>query len=255
MDSYEEKQEARRQRYLNRAAVAASESQILHSKAHQMASCIPFGQPILVGHHSEQRDRNFRNKIHNTFEKAFDAQGKADYYRDKAESVGKGGISSDDPDAIKKLKEKLAGLEAAQATMKQANALIRKKDMEGLESLGFSQEQIQKLLTPDFAGRIGFAPSTLSNNNANIRSVRQRIVQLERAAQREDKEIEYEGFTYKEEDNRAQFIFPDKPKVEVRKLLEDNSFKWSRSRSAWVRMLNGYGKYAAARVIEKLTAK
>ena len=38
--------------------------------AHTMADGIPFGQPILVGHHSEQRDRNYRERIRNHFDKA-----------------------------------------------------------------------------------------------------------------------------------------------------------------------------------------
>lgn len=52
-----------------------------------MASIIPFGQPILVGHHSEQRDRNYRDRIHNTFGKAFAEQDKAAYYHSKAENA------------------------------------------------------------------------------------------------------------------------------------------------------------------------
>lgn len=52
-----------------------------------MASVIPFGQPILIGHPSEQRDRNYRDKIHNTFGKAFAMQDKAAYYEDKAENA------------------------------------------------------------------------------------------------------------------------------------------------------------------------
>lgn len=254
MNAYEEKQEAKRQRYLDRASSAASEARTLHDKAHNMAQCIPFGQPILVGHHSESRDRNFRNKIHNTFGKAFAANDKAKHYEQKANSVGTGGISSDDPDAIAKLKEKVADLEKAQETMKAANACIRKKDLEGLAKLGFTQEQIEKLITPGFMGRVGFAPYSLQNNNANIRATKQRIEELERAAQAEDVKKEFDGFTYKEEDNRAQFVFPGKPDEETRTILKSNAFKWSPSRGAWVRQLTGNGRYAARRVIEKLTA-
>lgn len=252
MNNYEEKQEAKRQRFLDRANGAASEARALHNKAHKMAECIPFGQPILVGHHSEQRDRNYRVKIHDTYGKAFAANDKAEYYKQKAESVGTGGISSDDPDAIAKLKEKVAKLENKQKTMKAANVCIRKKDLIGLEKLGFTQEQIKKLVNPDCMGNIGFASYSLSNNNANIRATKKRIEQLERAAQTEDKEKEFDGFTYKEEDNRVQFVFPDKPEEKIRKILSDNSFRWSPTREAWVRKLTGNGRYAAKRVIEKL---
>lgn len=51
-----------------------------------MASVIPMRQPILVGHHSEGRNRRYREKIWNTTGKSVKAQGKAGYYADKAES-------------------------------------------------------------------------------------------------------------------------------------------------------------------------
>jgi len=253
MNAYEEKQEARRERYLDRASSAASEARSLHDRAHKMAECIPFGQPILCGHHSEQRDRNFRANIHNTYGKAFAAQDKAKYYQDKADSVGKSGISSDDPDAVAKLKEKLVGLEATQERMKAANVLVRKKNTQGLLDMGFTQEGIGFLMTPDYAGRVGYPSYALTNNNATIRATKKRIEELEAAAQIENKEKEFDGFTYKEEDNRAQFIFPGKPDEETRALLKSNAFKWSPSRGAWVRQLTGNGKYAAERVIIKLT--
>lgn len=43
----------------------------LHEQAQNAASHIPFGQPILVGHHSEGRDRRTRQRISNTYDKAF----------------------------------------------------------------------------------------------------------------------------------------------------------------------------------------
>lgn len=52
------------------------EESIIGDGARDMAVQTPFGQPILVGHHSENRDRNFRDRIHNTFGKAFAEQNK-----------------------------------------------------------------------------------------------------------------------------------------------------------------------------------
>jgi hypothetical protein len=59
-----------------------------------MVEYIPLGQPILVGHHSEKRDRNFRAKIHSTMGQAVQEQKKADYYEQKAQSVGKRGFQA-----------------------------------------------------------------------------------------------------------------------------------------------------------------
>ncbi|MNQ93662.1 hypothetical protein D3C85_1091420 [compost metagenome] len=88
LNGYERKQAARRERFDDRAASLADESNQTYVRARQMASVIPFGQPILVGHHSEQCDRNYRNRIHATYGKSFQLQDKANHYEAKAASVG-----------------------------------------------------------------------------------------------------------------------------------------------------------------------
>src|SRR3546814_8527809 len=136
-----------------------------------MGEAIPFGQPILVGHYSEGRDRNYRQRIHNTYGKAFDLEKRADHYAQEAAAVGYGGISSDDPDAIQKLMHQVEQLTANQERMKKSNQVIRKhKDNpEGQHNdflvLGYSKDSAQKLLTPEFAGRVSFPCSAFTNNN------------------------------------------------------------------------------------------
>ncbi|TDX00519.1 DUF3560 domain-containing protein [Dinghuibacter silviterrae] len=80
----QERAEYRAERAEHRADKAEQKSDQLYNTAQKMASVIPFGQPILVGHHSEQRDRNYRNRIHNTFGKAFEELDKGKHYREKA---------------------------------------------------------------------------------------------------------------------------------------------------------------------------
>ena len=120
LNRYEQRLADTKARYVERAERAARDSESTYRKARQMGEAIPFGQPILVGHHSEKRDRNYRDRIHNTYGKAFALQDKAKHYEQKAASVGTGGISSDDPDAIEKLRAELANMEAAQERMKAA---------------------------------------------------------------------------------------------------------------------------------------
>jgi hypothetical protein len=261
MNSYEEKQEARRERYLARAEQARTEGRTLTERAHDMASVIPFGQPILVGHHSEKRDRAYRERIQNTFRKGFETMGKAEYYENKADSVGTGGISSDDPDAIAKLEKKLAQLIERQEMMKTANAIIRKykgdSDMQAaalIDKLHISEEAARKLLLPDVFGGFGFASFSLSNNNANIRSTKARIERLKALRERENREEEHEGYIYKEdtEENRVMFIFDGKPEDAVRDILKRHAFRWSPSRKAWVRQLTSAGRFAAQYVRKEL---
>lgn len=251
MNSYEEKQEARKERYLQKAAAAQQQSSNLFDHAHDMAKVIPFGQPIACNSNA-QRDRNYRAKIGATIDRGLKESEKSDYYTEKAATIGTGGISSDDPDAIKKLTEKLNRLQAMQEKMKASNKAIRKNDHKALQELGYTKEGIKKLFTPDCFGGIGFPAYSLQNNNAEIRRLKQRIASLTKTATCEPVVIETEHYTYKEEDNRCQFIFDGKPDEETREILKRNAFKWSPSRTAWVRQLTGNGRYAAKNVIKQL---
>src|SRR5436309_1213505 len=107
MNSYELKVEARRERLLAAADKAERLSAAMHKAASAAASVIPFGQPILVGHHSEGRDRRYRARFNAKYERSFELSKKAAALRSAAESIGKAGISSDDPDAVVKLREEL----------------------------------------------------------------------------------------------------------------------------------------------------
>lgn len=254
MNHYEDKQAARKARLEELALKAEEQADSLSVQAKKMADVIPFGQPILIGHHSEGRDHRYRARINKTFENAYALHEKAEAYREKVLSVGNGGISSDDPDAIAKLREQLTELEASQEKMKKANVLVRRQDRTGLAQLGFSEKSIDSLLAPDFCGRLGFPKFRLQNNNANIRRIKLRILALEKLRQRCDKEWQGNGYTYKEdtEDNRILFIFPGKPDEPTRSVLKDHAFRWSPTRKAWVRQLNNNGLLAAKEVKEIL---
>lgn len=261
MNSYEEKQEARRQRYLDRAEKAKNESNALYNEAHKMADVIPFGQPILIGHHSEGRDRRYRGRIHDKFGKAFAALDKSTHYEEKAARVGTGGISSDDPDALQKLRAKLEKLQCNHNLMKSVNSIIRvaKSDkgcIATLMEIGIPEKQAQELIKPDCFGYKGFAPFMLANNRNNIISVKKRIVELEAQEQRKDKREETALYIYREdsEENRVMFEFDGKPSLDIRNVLKRHGFKWSPRRLTWVRYLNNNGLYAAQEVRKHLDA-
>lgn len=259
MNSYEKKQAERRVRFQDLAGKATVQSDALYAAARKRAEAIPFGQPILIGHHSERRDRNYRASINRMTEKSFELIDKAQHYEQKAAAVGSGGISSDDPDALAKLRAELAECEGAQMRMKDANKAIRagktpEAKISALILLGFSQAEAQSLVKGDFCGRVGFASYQLSNNNANMSRIKKRIQDLEARRSRETIEVETEGYTYREdtEENRVMFEFDGKPVEEVRALLKRNAFKWSPNRGAWVRQLSNAGIYAGKQVREGL---
>jgi antirestriction protein ArdC len=60
---FEERQAERIERYHDLADKRGREANATHQEARRMAGAIPFGQPILVGHHSERRDRKYRDRM------------------------------------------------------------------------------------------------------------------------------------------------------------------------------------------------
>lgn len=159
INAHEEKTRARLERLQARAQRAADESRAGFAKAHQMAEVIPFGQPILIGHHSEKRDRSFRERIWNTQRRAYEAYEKAKRLEQRAAAAeSNGAISSDDPAALLKLRDKLAKLEAAQAKMREVNNTIRKL-------IGGAPERMQTI------GHHG----TVDEINARFREEKERV--------------------------------------------------------------------------------
>lgn len=173
---------------------------------------------------------------------------------DKIRSVGTGGISSDDPQAVEKLEAKLAALEKHQELMKAANVAIRMKDpTEGdakLAELGYTPEDIAKLRAPDFCGRIGYPAYALQNNNANIRRIRGRIAELKKRTESTPEGWEFDGgrVVVNTTENRLQVIFDGKPDADVRTELKGEGFRWAPSQGAWQRQLTDNAMRAARRL-------
>lgn len=253
-NNFEERKERRIENAKQMAIKNQKLSEQLHAKAKQMSSVIPFGQPILVGHHSEKSDRRYRDKIHNTFGKSFEAAEKADYYDEKAKNIENNtAISSDDPHAITKLKEKLTNLEKLQSFMKAANKCIRTKNKDAFLKLEYgSEESWQKLNTPDYLNRLGFPSYALTNNMANIRRINKRVQQLEKLESLTTTEITIgdNRIVANVEANRVQIFFPAKPEESIRHQLKQNGFRWSPSEGAWQRHLSSYAFHIAKEMIK-----
>ncbi len=265
MNSYEARKQARIDRLEERAAKKAAESDRLFTAGTEALAQIPFGQPILTDHYSAKGDRAYRGRAIGKIDRSFETQRQADELaRRAAAAASNNAISADDPGAPDKLRERIAELEAKQERRKAANKIIQGKPknestpekIAALLAAGFSKAHAEELFKPDFCGRIGFASYELSNNNANIRRLKQRLAQVESRADAETKETEHEGFTVREntELNRVQIIFPGKPDEATRSLLKSRGFRWAPSEGAWQRQLNNAGRWAAQEVARSLTA-
>lgn len=159
-------------------------------------------------------------------------------------------ILASDPKAVEKLKAKIAELEKLQAVMSGVNKAMRSARKAGpqaqveamvkvLVEYGMEAERAKarafELLKPDFAGRVGFAAYELTNNNANIRRLYERIEQVGKqqatpASQEEGTKARFEDCPM---ENRVRLFFPGKPDAETRSRLKHNGFRWAPSLECW----------------------
>lgn len=194
-----------------------------------------FGQPILVGHHSENRHRRMLERSDNLMRRAIQESKEADRLERLADSTESNpAISSDDPDAIAKLREKLAAMEGERERVKAANRAARK------------------------AGKPTSEAWVLSNLGANIRRVKQRIYELERRAavdSPEDFEIGDVTVSWDEADNRVKLFSPD-PGPNGRKAraatMKSHGFRWARSNGCWQRHASQQAWLTAKGVAEQI---
>jgi DNA repair exonuclease SbcCD ATPase subunit len=257
MNDYEIKRQLKLDRFKELAEKNREAATKTAEYARTMLDVIPFGQPILVGHHSERADRNYRNRIQSKFEKANELQDKAAYYERRAQAIASNrAIFSDDPNATEKLEAKIARLEKQQEVMREFNKLLRKGDTEGMLNLGFTEEQIAKLSLPDFCGRRGFPDYALTNNSGNIRRLKQRVATLEQHSQDTTSTFEFGDITVIDnvEINRVQILFPGKPSEEIRGRLKFSGFRWSPTEGAWQRQRCQYALDIAKRTAESCQA-
>ncbi len=265
MNSYEQHQEEKRARLRQRAEKAEGRSRNAFQRSHDLTDGIPLGQPILVGHHSEKRHRRTLQRADDAIRKGVEEQKKAQHLRERANSVGTGGISSDDPDSVVKLQSKLVKMELQREFWKALNIAWRKakkpapdqkEQWEAIaESLGVPLEEINEYrLTlarfPYYKAPVpGYA---LSNLGANIKRVRERIQEQEAKNTEVYQERDAGIFTVIEDPaiNRIQIMFPSKPDRETCRTLRRFGWVFSRTNEAWQRRLNDAGRISA-QIVEK----
>lgn len=170
---------------------------------------------------------------------------------------GKEVITAGDPEAVEKLKSKLASLEKAQETMKAVNAFYRKhKTLDGCPDLPWENiEKLKSSMTDSWrSDPKPFESWALSNNSAEIRRVKERIKKLEEVKARPADTKEYDGFSVVEDPEamRIKLLFEDKPSAEIRDILKKNGFRWSPRANAWQTQLTNNGRCRLERVLKEL---
>lgn len=253
MNAYEQKQEARRERLERAAQRAHARSDAAEAGARSIADRIPLGQPILVGHHSEKRARRDARRIRDGMRRAIDEYKRAQELERRAAAVGSAGISSDDPEAVRKLEAEVLALEAKRDTWKAINNahaayLKRPESLADAELPEHVKATIRRYVPAYSWEPHPIAPYQLTNLGANIRAKRARIATLREQSARlaeaeasgtEVREIARGAGYVVELDlaaNRLRIRFPGKPSPERIRALKSNGFRWAPSEMAWQRM-------------------
>lgn len=261
MTEFEQKREAKREAYRERAEGQRAKAGEEFAAAAKLRDLIPFGQPVLSGHHSEGRHRRDLSKIDRHMIRGVEAEKKAEDYERRASRVGYSGVSSDDPDAVAKLTDKLVTLQARRESIRYINQYWREHEgfphnvdaslkKEGLHNFKFSPAGTD----------VPFPPWAIVNLGVKIRRLKGRIGQLGADAKRArwpGLETEYVTVEESRPDNLVYFRFKaGKPSQGARALMREHGWHWKPSVEAWSRRINNAtlvkAEYTAARVGELL---
>lgn len=205
-----------------------------HAKHKEMSDMIPFGQPILVGHHSEGKHRRHIEKQHNLMKKTIEHGDKAEHFEKKVKNIEEGyAISSDDPDAVTKLKERV-------------NEMLKEKE-----------QWKNSVPNPNASHFDKDSPAMrrmhISSLTTNIRNTRKRIDKLNANRNIGESEEEINGTRIKVDqvENRVKIFFKDIPEPDIRTELKRSGFRWSPRNKAWQAFINPHAVSRAKEIVSK----
>jgi hypothetical protein len=212
---------------------ASARSTSLSNESHRMMSVIPMGQPILIGHHSEKRDRNYRNRAWNKMGAAVAQQDLAEHHESKAAGLSAQldrTIFSDDDNAVEAIEARIAEHEAEREQMKKINALYRKNDAAGLAALGINLESLKAKLVAagPYFGKSPHMPYEMSNLGGRIQADKKRLQAIKAQQQRQEAAAATEnGVKVENHANGYMSVtFAEKPERSILSALRDAGFRW-----------------------------
>jgi hypothetical protein len=239
-----ERMENRLQLRLDWSEKREQKSASAFASADRAVEGIPFGQPILVGHHSEKHHRAALDKCQNAMRRGLDNSTMAKHHAEKAAGIERQldtSIYSDDPDAIEALTAKADAIDAERARGKQLNALWKKEVRQGEEWTATIARLVEEQkITPDEGNEIARnfryswnkkpCPSYhLTNLSAKARNARQRIEEV-KARQLKTEQAEASGGVLIRSNvtsNWCSVTFSEKPARDILDALRAAGYHWS----------------------------
>lgn len=163
---------------------------------------------------------------------------------------------------IEDIKKRIVDAEKLQELMKFGNKIAKKSsgDLDKIISelvikFELSEIEVKKILYENYFKKFGFPSSRLTNNNASIKQMKSRLVELEK---RESASI-YDSATFSFSngevildfaDDRVKILYNTKPDPKIIYTLKKGAFHWSPKNHCWQRQLTVNGLSAAISVTD-----
>ncbi|MBW4818720.1 DUF3560 domain-containing protein [Rhodococcus qingshengii] len=183
--TYRERRLARAARLEEWAEKRAAKAGDNFTTVRSLVKDVPFGQPILVGHHSERASLRHRDRVIGAMDRGVENSQKSEEMKSKARNIRSAvdrAIYDDDADAIDRLRKQIAKAESLRYEIKAYNLSVKAGHAD--ESLlgEDMRRNLHKLLgMPGMMGKGGQLPSSLcSGLSSGISKNRKRLARLER---------------------------------------------------------------------------
>ena len=233
-----ERMTARMERRDEWAGKAHAASDAAYNASHRAVDGIPFGQPILVGHHSEGMHRHALERSDKAMSRACERSKMADRHEAVADSLERAldkSIFSDDTDAPDALRARIADLEAKRARIVQLNKAIRREVKAGLtdgwtaRTGATAEEQRAMLENVQHGWDHGpiFPPYVTANLGGRISADKHRLAGLlQMQARQEQAEAAPGGVLVEGDGDYVRVTFAEKPERATLDALKAAGFMW-----------------------------
>lgn len=228
-EGLERKQEKREE--WSRKAAAKADGHA--NAAHEIGQRFEFGQPILVGHHSEGRARRDHARMDSNMQRSVEASAKAKDHASKAAGLQRQldrTIFSDDDDAIEALTAKVEKLEAERARMRRINAAHKKGGLDAVVAAGMGRASAERILALNArCGHNGklFPAYEITNLGAKIRAAKKRIKEVAARQEKVQAAVDAGGVLVVRGTGGAVVTFAEYPGRDTVSALKAAGFHWS----------------------------
>lgn len=231
---HHDKQENKAVRKENRAEQLRDDAQKIHEHNDTIGG-IMNGTPLLVDHHSYNRHKKELDRMHTSEGKAYEMSHEADRLDKSADNARNPyAVSSNDPDAIIKLKNRIEDFVKEKADWKKG---LKTAD----KNADYFSDKNPRMIRMHMSGL-----------TTNIRNTKKKIDEIN-----SNKKIKVEGTGGKkngieikvdQEANRVRLHFDNIPPEEIRTKLKSRGWRWSPYNKAWQKHISNQAMFQAEEI-------